>query len=496
MTAVVAPRAAPLSPERLEPLNLPNPAPTAGLQPQLLLPGEAGYAARQESYWSLSSGQVQPAAIFRPSSAQDVSAAVQALVQAKQPFAVRSGGHGFAFSNNIDGGVTIDLGQLSTVVYDIASETVTFGAGCLWQDVYDELHKYGRAVSGAREGDVGVGGLLLGGGVTFFTSRHGFACDNVLAYEVVLADGRTVNVDRESHPDLFRCLKGGSNNFGVVTKFTMVTIPCAKVWGGMAVMPRQAIPAAIESVVSFADNVVNDADSDLTAIITHTPEFKDVVVSSLFVNVAGVEKPAAYDQWLAQPQIRNTAKMTSLPALVREAKVPGMMREIWFTLTLKNDARILTYASALHDQLVADLTAFIPGQEFITKCIFQHLPTVAIQNSVAAGRNVMGVERQQHNGILFHAISMVMTNEQEAFAYEKVKTWVDSVEEFSRGIEGGLLEWRYLNYANKTQDPMATYGEENIRLMQGVAAKYDPEEVFQRLCPGGFKVLAIGAQRK
>lgn len=148
----------------------------------------------------------------------------------------------------------------------------------------------------------------------------------MLAYEVVLADGRTINVDKENHPDLFRCLKGGSNNFGVVTKFTMVTIPCAKVWGGMAVMPRQAIPAAIESVVSFADNVVNDPDSDLTAIFTHTPEFKDVAVTSRFVNVAGVEKPPAYDQWLAQPQIRKTAKRTSLPALVREAKVPGMMR--------------------------------------------------------------------------------------------------------------------------------------------------------------------------
>ncbi|EAQ89480.1 hypothetical protein CHGG_06099 [Chaetomium globosum CBS 148.51] len=175
---------------------------------------------------------------------------------------------------------------------------------------------------------------------------------------------------------------------------------------------------------------------------------------------------------------------------------PSPRCEIWFTLTLKNDARILTYTSALHDQLVADLTAFIPGQDFITKCMFQHLPTIAIQNSVAAGGNVMGVKRQQHNGILFHAIAMVMTNEQETFVYHKVKMWVDSVAEFARGIEGGLLEWRYLNYANKIQDPRATYGEENIKGMQGVAAKYDPDQVFQRLCPGGFKVSAIGTPSK
>ena len=104
----------------------------------------------------------------------------------------------------------------------------------------------------------------------------------------------------------------------------------------------------------------------------------------------------------------------------------------------------------------------------------------------------MGVERQLHNGIMFLATAMVKTPEQEAFAYPKVKAWVDSVAEFSRGIDGGLLEWRYLNFADKTQDPMASYGEANIKLMKEVAAKYDPEQVFQKLCPGGFKVSQIG----
>lgn len=160
---------------------------------------------------------------------------------------------------------------------------------------------------------------------------------------------------------------------------------------------------------------------------------------------------------------------------------------------MKNDPRILAHASALHDQLVADLTAFIPEQDFITQCGFQPLPTTFGQNSLAAGGNVMGVERQPHNGVLFLATAMVKTPEQEAFAYPKVKAWVEAVEDFARGIEGGLLEWRYLNFAGKTQNPLATYGEANIRLMKEVAAKYDPEQVFQKLCPGGFKLSQIGA---
>jgi hypothetical protein len=73
-----------------------------------------------------------------------------------------------------------------------------------------------------------------------------------------------------------------------------------------------------------------------------------------------------------------------------------------------------------------------------------------------------------------------------------VKAWVDGVQEFARGIDGGLLEWRYLNYADKSQDPIASYGESNVQFLKDVTAKYDPETVFQTLCPGGFKISAVG----
>jgi hypothetical protein len=299
---------------------------TAGLQSLILVPGDADYDARQDSYWS-NSAKICPAAIVRPRSADEVSAALKALVGAKQPFAVRSGGHtNWAGSNNIEGGVTIDLGQLNAVVFDAASETASIGPGCRWREVYAELHKHGRAVAGGREGNVGVAGLLLGGGNTFFTARRGFACDNVVAYEVVLADGRIINVDKDNHPDLFRALKGGSNNFGIVTKFTMTAIPCAKVWGGMTFLPKQVIPAAIEATTSFTDNVANDPDSNLVAIFTHMPDFKDIVVATLYANVAGVEKPPAYEKWLALPEILNTLKMTSVSDMAFEYNIPAQLQ--------------------------------------------------------------------------------------------------------------------------------------------------------------------------
>lgn len=103
----------------------------------------------------------------------------------------------WAGSNNIADGVTIDLGFLNLTQYEPDTKTVCIGPGAKWKDVYAELEKYGRVVVGAREAEVGVGGFLLGGGNTFYTPRYGFACDNVIAYEVVLADGRIVTTNAE-----------------------------------------------------------------------------------------------------------------------------------------------------------------------------------------------------------------------------------------------------------------------------------------------------------
>ena len=241
----------------------------ADLQAQVLLPVDNDYTARQDSYWS-NNAKIKPACIVRPKSAKEVSAAVRTLVAAGEKFAVRSGGHmQWAGSNNIEGGVTIDLGLLDWTRFDGASETVDIGPGGRWHQVYTELHKHGRVVAGGRDGNVGVGGLLLGGGKTFFTARRGFACDDVVAYEVVLADGSIITADVNHHDDLFRALKGGSNNFGIVTNFKMNALKCDKVWGGLTFFPKHITPDAIQALSEFTDNVDKDVDSNLLCFFTY-----------------------------------------------------------------------------------------------------------------------------------------------------------------------------------------------------------------------------------
>lgn len=169
-----------------------KPLVAAGLRSRILLPTDADYTVRIDSYWC-NNAKLKPACIIQPHSTDEVAKAVAALTRARQRFAVRAGGHNNSTgSNNITDGVTVDLGMLNSTQYDPDTQTARIGPGSKWKHVYEELEKYGRVVAGAREAEVGVGGFLLGGGNTFYTPRYGFGCDNVVADEVVLADGQVI----------------------------------------------------------------------------------------------------------------------------------------------------------------------------------------------------------------------------------------------------------------------------------------------------------------
>lgn len=148
-------------------------------------------------------------------------------------------------------------------------------------------------------------------------------------------------------------------------------------------------------------------------------------------------------------------------------------------------------ASELHDNLVEELKAVVPNGNFITQCTFQPLPTLFAEKSVEAGGNVLGLERYKHDGILFLGTALLPTRELRDFAYPKVQAWTQGVKEFAQTVDDGLIDFVYLNYADPSQAPLASYGEDNIKFMKDVAAEYDPQGVFQKLCPGGYKLSDV-----
>ena len=240
------------------------------LEHKVLLPHDEEYKQRQDSFWS-SYSKNEPACIVRPTSPAEVAAVVKTLTAAGQQFAVRSGGHTqWEGANNIQDGVTIDLQFLNKIKLHEAVETVDIGPGARWKEVYDELKKTGRVVAGGRNGKVGVGGLLLGGGKTFFTGRRGFACDDVVSYEIVLADGRIIVADKDNYSDLFMALKGGSGNFGIVTNFRMNCFHCDKIWGGLRVLAKEHEGSALQLLQEFTAEVREDVDSMLLLFLAYS----------------------------------------------------------------------------------------------------------------------------------------------------------------------------------------------------------------------------------
>nr|ANM86476.1 putative 6-hydroxy-D-nicotine oxidase [Cladonia uncialis subsp. uncialis] len=212
-------------------------------------------------------------------------------------------------------------------------------------------------------------------------------------------------------------------------------------------------------------------------------------VIEALIQVAAQEDAIAYRKLRALPAMVDLCKPTTIDAIVSEYDpAPSGYYNCFFTATIKNDVRIFQKAAELHDQLVEDLKNFIADGDFTTECLFQPLPTVLGQKSKEFGGNVMGVTDLQHDGVIFTAIAIVKTKDQEAFAYPKLKAWGNAVCDYARTIENGLLDWIYMNYADKSQNPLASYGPENVKKLKDAAAKYDPEQVFQKLCPGGFKI--------
>ncbi|KAK6196699.1 hypothetical protein LQW54_011267 [Pestalotiopsis sp. IQ-011] len=468
----------------------------AGLQDLVLTSADGGYTAREAAYWSRSAA-LKPACIVRPKNAKEVSAALNAIVQGNKNFAVRSGGHAPSVGvSNISEGITIDLGLINHIIYDAASETVTIGPGQKWKEVYKELQKFNRTVAGSRDGNVGVGGFLLGGGYSWITACKGWSCDNVLEYEVVLADGRIVTSSAEKEPELFRALKGGGNNFGICTNFTMSTIPCEQVFGGKAIAPKSSIPDVIRIATNFPETVTKYPNSNIVIVITYVPERDDIVASGALVQLqsSSGEPDHGLDEWMALPKVLDTTKMTTIYDLTFEIMLPHNYHNTWFTGCFKNDERIIAKAVEVHNDVVEQLRELIPERDFRTQCIIQPVPKMISEHSAAAGGNVMGVERHATNGFLLLLSAMVKTSEQQAMVFPKIKAALQAVKDYAEvTVDGGNLSWIYMNYADKSQQVLEGYGPDNVANLQKVAAKYDPEKVFQTLCPGGWKIPEIGA---
>ena len=221
----------------------------AAFNGRVIAPDAAGYdEARAVFYGAIDRW---PAVIIRVASAADVSQVVSLARETGLNLAVRSGGHSLAGHGTTDGGIVLDLSDMKALQIDTERRTAWAETGLTAGEYTAVAGAHGLATGFGDTGSVGIGGITLGGGVGYFVRKYGLTIDDLLAADVVTADGRLLRVDAETHPDLFWAIRGGGGNFGVATRFRFRLHEVDTIVGGMLLLP--ATPDVIESFVAEAE---------------------------------------------------------------------------------------------------------------------------------------------------------------------------------------------------------------------------------------------------
>lgn len=178
-----------------------------------------------------------PAVVVHAVDAADVIAAVLHAREHDLPLAVRGGSHSVAGFGTVDDGLVVDLSRMRGVRVDPGTRTARAEGGATWGDFDHATHAFGLATTGGVISTTGIGGLTLGGGMGHLARRYGLSCDNLIAADVVTAEGALVSCDAERNPDLFWALRGGGGNFGVAVSLAYRLHPVADVFGGLSCYP-------------------------------------------------------------------------------------------------------------------------------------------------------------------------------------------------------------------------------------------------------------------
>ena len=237
----------------------------ASLRGELIQSGDEGYDAARKVY----NGMIDkhPALIARCADVADVIAAVNFGRENNLLVSIRGGGHNAGGLGVCDDGLVIDLSLIRYTHVDPQTRTVRVGGGSTWGDVDHATHAFGLAVPSGIISTTGVGGLTLGGGLGYLSRKYGLAIDNLIAADVVLADGRLVTANESRNADLFWALRGGGGNFGVVTSFMFQANPLQTVYGGPMLWEMEQASEVMKWYREFIAQVPDDINGFFAFLI-------------------------------------------------------------------------------------------------------------------------------------------------------------------------------------------------------------------------------------
>ncbi|KAH8731845.1 hypothetical protein GQ44DRAFT_670461 [Phaeosphaeriaceae sp. PMI808] len=454
---------------------------------KLLPEGTSTYDAFTSGYWSAMQAAVNPLCVFKPTSAIQVSSAVLLSRLTQCPFAVKGGGHAaFAEASSIDGGITISMENFKQVVVSDDKKTADVGPGNRWVDVYTATGKSGVGVVGGRMSPVGVPGLILGGGISFFSNKLGWACDNVASYEVVTASGLIIHATPTSYTDLYWALRGGGNNFGIITNFKLNAFPLGQMWGGQRIYTENNFPAVLDAIHKFAVTG-SSKDTDAAQIVSFTaiPNVGNIAIVQMHYAQPIANASVHADLEAIPSIISNTGfgSVADMAVKMNEGQTDGLRQSQW-DVTLTINRELSTFLTKV---FYAELPSIKNFDGAFATISIQPITEGQMKGMQKNGGNALGLNASKGPYFIMN-MSSRWTNPADDAAILKFLSSVTKQVKAEAQAKGLDNEYIYMNYGSQFQDPISTYGSQNVDRLRAISKKYDPQQVFQNLHPGHFKL--------
>ncbi|MFL5686164.1 MAG: FAD-binding oxidoreductase [Chloroflexota bacterium] len=434
----------------------------AAMTGRLLLPSDNDYNEARRVHNGLIDRR--PALIVRCRTAADVAAAVRFGRAGGHEISVRGGGHNVAGLAIADNAVMIDLAEMKDIRVDPESRTVRAEGGVTWAELNAATGEHGLAVTGGAVSTTGIAGFTLGGGLGWLMPKFGLAADNVVAIELVTANGDVTEVTAASDPDLFWALRGGGGNFGVATAFTYRLHQLAMVTGGLIAHPIDVAP----SMLRFYRDAVADVSDDLEVFsgLVHAPDGSGQQLAVLVVCHTGDRNQAEADlamfkAW-GSPLVVDVGPMpyATMNTILDDGFPVGAFN-YWMS----------SFTGGLTDELI-DLAVeqFASTPSPMNAILFEHFHGAVTR--VPATETAVP-HRQEGFNLLIPSVWLDPADTEENVAWTRAT---------HAAFSKHLVERRWLNYLGDDQGDDAVRGAygPNWERLVAVKRRVDPENVFHR----------------
>jgi len=420
--------------------------------------------------WNAAHDSCRPSLIVRCSGTADVVAAVGFARGNDLEIAVRGGGHSVAGFGTSDGGLVIDLGSINHVRVDPGARRAQVGGGATWGDVDHETQLHGLATTGGLVSTTGVAGFTLGGGIGWIMRKHGLACDNLVAADVVTADGRWVRATQRDNADLLWGLRGGGGNFGIVTQFDFELHPVGPtVYAGPVFYPAELGRALLHRFRDWAPT----APDDVTALVnlTSAPPLPVIPAAWHGKKVAVLVAVSAGPVEQAERCVRDLRAIGTPIADLLGPMPYTMMQSLLDPLWKKG---IHAYFKAANLARLDD--------ELIDRLCEQHAGAPGVQAEIHVHQMGGAIARLGDGATAFPERSMpfvlnVVTGWHDAAQTEAHVAWARAVVAAAAPASTGRA---YVNFLGDAGAARAAYGPETFARLVALKKSYDPTNVFRR----------------